>query len=109
MTPEQASRSGDERRPNPGAGGDHVRVVLLGRTGLDASLREDASIEMVRARTALEAVGEVAAPPASSRTMPTVVVVGQGGEPTEHSAAFVSAIRDANPTAKLIRIEQGRN
>lgn len=107
MTVEQAAHSSDGG--HPADGGDHLRVVLLGRTGLDASLRDDASIEMVRARTPLEAVGEVAAPPAAVRSMPTVVVVGQDGEPAEQAASFLSAIREANPAVKLIRVGGDRN
>lgn len=84
-----------------------VRVVLVGRTGLDAALRDDGSFEMVRARTPLEAVGEVAGPPRASRGMPTIVVVGQGGEPSGDRAPFVAALRQADPKVRLVRIDTG--
>lgn len=96
---------------NQGVTGEHagepVRVVLVGRTGLDAALRDDGSFEMVRARTPLEAVGEVAGPPRASRGMPTIVVVGQGGEPSGDRAPFVAALRQADPCARLVRIDTG--
>ena len=50
-----------------------MRVVLVGETGLDGAARSQ-GIETVRTRTALEAVGEIAAPPAGERQ--TLVVVG---------------------------------
>ncbi len=81
-----------------------MRVVLLGQTGVEAALRADEGIETVIARTPLEAVGEVASPPASSVARPTVVLVGPGGEPALQTGAFLSAIRDANPSALLVRI-----
>ncbi|USN98346.1 MAG: GGDEF domain-containing protein [Phycisphaeraceae bacterium] len=99
MSRGHAARPTDEQHA-----GDPVRVVVVGRTVLDASWRDDASIEMVRARTPLEAVGEVAAPPASSRSRPTVVLVGRDGEPSDHAEAFLAAMREANPSVKLVRV-----
>jgi diguanylate cyclase (GGDEF)-like protein len=43
-----------------------IRVILVGKTGLDAALRLDPTLEVVRAGTPLEAVGEVSDPPLSS-------------------------------------------
>lgn len=85
-------------------GADPLRVVLLGRTGLESTLRDDASIDMIRARSALEAVGEVASPPAAVRAYPVVVVVGQGGEPTAQAPEFLAALREANPSVRVVRI-----
>ena len=94
-----------ENRPeNRGSAEGPVRVVLLGRTGVEAELRGDDGIETVIARTPLEAVGEVASPPASSVSRPTVVLVGPGGEPSRQAGAFLSAIRDADPSALLVRV-----
>jgi diguanylate cyclase (GGDEF)-like protein len=91
-------------KPKPAERHGVMRVVLLGRTGLDAALRDDAAVELVRARTPLEAVGEVASPPAAAQGVPTVVVVGQGAEPETHHAAFLAAMREANPAVRLVRV-----
>lgn len=88
----------------PGEPGGSVRVVLLGTTGAEATLRDDAGMETVRARTPLEAVGEVASPPASATSKPVAVVIGPDGEPEQQSGAFLSAIRQANPSVRLIRV-----
>ena len=37
----------------------NLRVILVGRTGLDGRLRLDSRIELTRVRTPLEAVGEL--------------------------------------------------
>jgi diguanylate cyclase (GGDEF)-like protein len=79
-------------------------VVLVGRTGLESTLRDDASIDMIRARSALEAVGEVASPPAASRELSVVVIVGQDGEPSAQAPEFLAALREANPSVRVVRI-----
>jgi len=87
-----------------GRAAEHVRIVLVGDDGLDASVREDATFETVRPRTPLEAVGEVASPPASARGLRTIVVVDHDGEPDDERDAFVSALRLADPGVKLVRV-----
>lgn len=60
-----------------------LRVILVGRTGLDAALRLDPDLELIRVQSALEAVGEVGNPTAPERvvendfaTVGHVVVLG---------------------------------
>lgn len=100
MSAERVSRTTREDR----GGADPLRVVLVGRTGLESTLRDDATIDMIRARSALEAVGEVASPPAAARAYPVVVVVGQGGEPSSQAPEFLAALREANPSVRVVRI-----
>ena len=54
--------------------GPLVRLILVGRTGTDAALRQDPAYEVCRASTPLEAMGEVAHPLGPSSR--TVVVLG---------------------------------
>src|SRR5262245_64092873 len=53
-----------------------LRVILVGRTGLDAALRLDPQIELVRVQTPLEAVGELTWPVDASSPSRAVVVLG---------------------------------
>jgi len=96
-----------ETTPNtPGNAETPLRVVLLGDDAIDARVRDDASIETVRLGSALEAIGEVAAPPASAAGRRTIVVVGPGREPEGDEGAFVNALRSANPDARVVRVGQ---
>lgn len=52
-----------------------VRVILVGRTGLDAALRLDESFELARVRTPHDAIGELATPLDDETPEPTAVVV----------------------------------
>ncbi len=94
-----------------------LRVVLVGRTGLDAALRLDPMIELVRVGSALEAVGEVASPPATEGAVRTAVVVSHDAEASldgasgqqvghasahEHLADFVASIRLSDPRAVVL-------
>ena len=68
----------------PGAGPDRaaaLRVILVGRTGLDNALRRDRSVELIRARTPLDALGELADPIDADSPHRTVIVVDPDIEP----------------------------
>ena len=57
-----------------------VRVILVGTTGLDAALRLDPGIELVRVRTPLEAIGELSSPIDDHSPERAVVVVASDVE-----------------------------
>lgn len=92
-----------------------VRVVLVGRTGLDAALRLDPSIELLRAATPLEAIGELATPIDADSPGRAVVVVASRVEGllegTEQDAAragdFVGAVRVASPGVVVLGVANG--
>lgn len=92
-----------------------VRVVLVGRTGLDAALRLDPSIELLRAATPLEAIGELATPIDAESPGRAVVVVASRVEGllegTEQDAAragdFVGAMRVASPGVVVLGVANG--
>lgn len=95
-------------------GGDAIdaRVVLVGRTGQDARLRLDPSIELIRVRTGFDAIGELANPIGEVPGR-TVVIVGAGSDIDERNGgdgAFVSAARRVAPSAVVLRAgEVGSN
>lgn len=93
-----------------------VRVILVGRTGLDAALRLDEGIELVRARTPHDAIGELASPLDADSPEAAVVVVGQDVEASllsanghgpealvgrERLVEFVRALRMVDPEVRV--------
>jgi diguanylate cyclase (GGDEF)-like protein len=93
-----------------------LRVILVGRTGLDAKLRLDPNVELVRVKSALDAVGEVAEPFETGPRIRTVVIVAPDAEPepsieTEEDAdypvEFLRAVRSLNPDVKVLRLATG--
>ncbi|HYE61604.1 MAG TPA: GGDEF domain-containing protein [Phycisphaerales bacterium] len=86
--------------------GQSVRVILVGRTGLDAALRLDPEIELVRVSTPLEAVAELASSWDEEMAARSVVVVspdtlkalGTKGEVGE----FVTGLKNAEPKVVVL-------
>ncbi len=70
-----------------------LRVVLAGTSDLERALRRDAGIELVRSRTALDAIGEAASPIDDESPSRTVVVVAPGALSEEESASFVAGVK----------------
>lgn len=102
-----------EARGRPDDGGDHadagptLRVVLVGRTGLDQSLRRDARVELLRCRTALDAVGELGDPMPGAPAA-TAVIVAEDADPSRHgideARAFVASLRQVAPRATVLTL-----
>jgi diguanylate cyclase (GGDEF)-like protein len=91
-----------------------LRVILVGRTGLDAKLRLDAGLELVRVRSALEAVGELADPIDADEPGHSVVIVAPDADPAgpAHTDAarareFTGALRLVDPQVRVLRLETG--
>jgi diguanylate cyclase (GGDEF)-like protein len=83
------------------------RVVLVGRTNLDAALRLHDHIELLRAHHALEAVGELASMPQDIPGERTFVVVAPEvainlEAPPALADRFVRAVRAATPGARVL-------
>lgn len=75
-----------------------ARVILVGRTGLDQTLRARDEIELLRVRNTLEAIGELATPIDDASPSRTAIVVGEGAMPdARDSKDFVRAARDLTP------------
>jgi diguanylate cyclase (GGDEF)-like protein len=95
-------------RIGPGAGSEPapspLRVVLVGRTGLESMLRTDASIELVRARTPMDAIGELADPLDDSSPVAATVVLGPGSVADGRVTALVEALRLVQPDVRVLGV-----
>lgn len=96
-----------------GAGGaagadQRVRVVVAGRIGpIEQALRRDARVELVRARGAVDAIGELSDPIDDQSPRSAAVVVGVDAEPRSEQAgvhAWAAALREVEPRVKLVRV-----
>lgn len=94
--------------PDP-LGGLDMRVILVGRTGLDQKLRLDPRFELVRVKTPLEALGELATPTPDAPA-DAVVVLGpdahpgagpRAGEPMDE---FLKGVRAVDPKARVLAV-----
>lgn len=120
--------SAEDHRSTPSGGprltvaadGPPLRIILVGRTGLDAKLRLDAGVELVRVKSPLEAVGELSDPIDGDSPTRAVVIVapdadparrpdGQGGmvEDGVRAVEFVAALRHLDPQVRVLRLEAG--
>lgn len=95
-------------RGNDG-GKPEVRVILVGRTGLDARLRLDPDVELVRVRTRLEAVGELSDACHEGMTGRAVVIVGAeaGSNGEARPGEFVQALRRLDPSVRVLGVGEG--
>jgi GGDEF domain-containing protein len=82
-----------------------TRVVVVGRTalaGVNAVLRRQRDIELVRASTPIVAIGEVAAPIEPAGEMDLTVIVSPEALAAQRAAAFASAIHRVDERARLL-------
>ncbi len=82
-----------------------VRVVLVGRSDAERRLRRMPAIELIRARQPLAAIGESVVPPNHGPPDRTTILVAPGTVPADRAATFASAIRRANPAARIIALD----
>ena len=100
-----------EANSNGAAPARDCRVILAGRTGLDSELRFDPRLELIRVRSALEAIGELSDPIDEASPAEAVVVVGPDADPSTISATaagdFVEALRRVDPGVRVLRARPG--
>lgn len=87
-----------------------LRVIAVGPTGLEQTLRRDASVELIRARTPMDALGELADPIDDESPALTVVVVStvaDSGDTASERTAFAAALRSLDPTVRVVRTGTG--
>lgn len=81
------------------------RVILVGRTGLDQALRRDAGFELIRARDAVDAIGELSDPIDHHSPTATVVVVSPDAEPAgDEQSRFIEALRRVDPAVRVFHV-----
>ncbi|MCC7387429.1 MAG: diguanylate cyclase [Phycisphaerales bacterium] len=85
-----------------------LRVILVGQTGLDAQLRRDPGLELIRARTALDALGELSDPLDRGAPGRAVVIVDPRAEPSAAGAGdlteFLAGLRRVDPQVRVLRV-----
>lgn len=81
-----------------------LRVIVVGRTGLESSLRADARIEVVRARTTLQAIGELSDPADGPVGRESLVLVAPDAQPGLDIRRFVTAVRLVDPSARVMLV-----
>ena len=89
-----------------------LRVILVGRTGLDGKLRLDPDLELVRVRSPLDAVGELSDPVDAACPSHAVVIVAPDADPggtahdnTTRATEFLAALRHVDPEVRVLRVE----
>jgi diguanylate cyclase (GGDEF)-like protein len=86
----------------------NLRVILAGRTGLEAQLRKDPGIELIRTRTAFECLGELSEPIDAESPDRCVVIVGTDVAKTVVARELTHAIKHLKPEAiALLAIDGG--
>ena len=69
-------------------------MILVGRTGLDQRLRRDGTIELIRARDPIDAIGELSDPIDADSPAQAVVLVAASIEPVgDELASFIASLR----------------
>jgi diguanylate cyclase (GGDEF)-like protein len=95
------------------------RVILVGRTGLESVLRGDADLEVTRAATTFDAIGELSSPIDADSPRDAVVIVGPDVDPAlrdrpgQSSGAgmveaeeFVRGLRRVQPLVRVLRVAE---
>lgn len=95
-------------------GGPALRIVLVGRSPIERTLRRDRRFELIRARTALEAVGELGDPIDEGSPADAAVLIATGGEPDPEGSdastelqRFIEALRLLHEPVRVVRIGGG--
>lgn len=78
-----------------------LRVLVVGRDGIERSLRRDPSLEVLRARTATDAIGELGLASTDGETGPICVLLAPGVVDAPDEAGWLTAMRRVLPQARF--------
>ncbi len=81
-----------------------IRVIATGRTGFEQTLRKDPRVELVRAHTPLDAIGELAGAGDEGDPGDTAILVAPGSLSTEEAEEFAQAVRAIDPRARTVGV-----
>ena len=85
-----------------------LRVILVGTTGLEQSIRQSEEIELIRARTGLDAIGEHGLPMAGGPER-TLVVLGPEFTRTDDAAELIRALRRVDARVKVAAVRSSKS
>ncbi|HBS27878.1 MAG TPA: hypothetical protein DEB06_00155 [Phycisphaerales bacterium] len=85
---------------------DRLLVILVGQSQLEQRLRREPEVELVRARTALDAIGELGAALDHAGARPLVVLAPETLPPDE-VAPWIEALHSVDPGAPVLGIRNG--
>jgi len=88
--------------------GAELRIITAGPTGFENDLRREESIELIRARTALDAIGELANPIDELSPSGTALLVGPDAITMGEAEEFLKAVRKITPDAKVVLISDAK-
>lgn len=88
---------------NTGSAFTHLRVVLVGRSPIESAVRKREDIELLRARTATDALGEIAAAQDENDEI-SALLMGDGAVDAAEAADFYGAVRAIDPDLRILEI-----
>lgn len=85
---------------------ERVVVILVGKSPVEASLRREAGVELVRARSALDAIGELGAATDDGFAQ-TVVLLAPGELAEPDLGRWLEAMRSVDPRTPVLGVRNG--
>lgn len=83
------------------------RIILVGRTGLDQSLRRCRGVELIRARDTFDAIGELSDPIDHDSPVRAAVIVARDTLADETEAdGFVRGLRLVDPSVRVLSVDE---
>ncbi|MEC9373091.1 MAG: diguanylate cyclase, partial [Planctomycetota bacterium] len=83
-----------------------LRVIIVGAASLEAALRRDPGIELIRANGPVDAIAELALPIDDESPAATAVVIERRRLESSEAREFAEAARSIDPAAKLIVVSE---
>lgn len=82
-----------------------LRVILVGRTGLEGTLRKDEGVELLRASNGLEAIGELSNPIDEDSPERSVVVLGSEALEREDVDSLIGSLRRIDESVRIVGVD----